>query len=150
MAKKKTKMGKWQFSEEELDRQFIDASVRGSNEQQPYAKSVVYDQPHERLQIELADGKLFGIPIYQIQGLASASPAHIAKFELSPTGDALHWQSLDLDLGIEGLINRVTGTRSWMAHLGRRGGQVSSEAKVAAARQNGHKGGRPRRKPSLS
>ncbi len=30
--------------------------------------------------------------------------------------------------------------------LGRRGGKVTSEAKAAAARKNGKRGGRPRRK----
>lgn len=31
--------------------------------------------------------------------------------------------------------------------LGRRGGRVSSPAKTAAARENGRKGGRPRKRP---
>lgn len=36
------------------------------------------------------------------------------------------------------------------AAVGRRGGQVKSSAKSAAARANGSKGGRPRKNPSLS
>ena len=41
-----------------------------------------------------------------------------------------------------GLLAGVFGTRSWMA---RQAGQARSEAKAAAARANGAKGGRPRK-----
>lgn len=36
--------------------------------------------------------------------------------------------------------------RSVMAHLGQRGGRARSQAKAEAARRNGAKGGRPKKK----
>jgi len=40
----------------------------------------------------------------------------------------------------------VFGSKKWMAaELGAAGGKASTAAKVAAARENGRKGGRPRR-----
>jgi len=48
---------------------------------------------------------------------------------------------------VPGLLMGVFGTRAWMAsELARRAGQAKSPAKAAAARVNGRKGGRPRRK----
>lgn len=36
--------------------------------------------------------------------------------------------------------------RKWLSAIGRKGGAVTSEAKTRAARRNGRKGGRPRKK----
>lgn len=135
------------FSAEELHREFEEASRLGREalRREPRAKHVFYDDSNGRLILELLDGRLIGIPIGQIQGLSAEPPEKIAEFELSPLGDALVWDRLDLEFGIEGLVNGVFGTRAWMAELGRRGGSVSTEAKAAAARENGSKGGRPRK-----
>jgi hypothetical protein len=40
----------------------------------------------------------------------------------------------------------IYGNKRWMAEIGRSGGSVESAAKKRAARVNGLKGGRPRRK----
>lgn len=60
----------------------------------------------------------------------------------------MHWESLDADFNILGLIQGVFGTKSWMAELGRKGGKISSVAKSQAARENGKKGGRPKKSKS--
>lgn len=57
-------------------------------------------------------------------------------------GYGLHWEELDVDLSLPGLMAGIFGTRTWMA---RRAGQATSAAKAAAARANGAKGGRPRK-----
>lgn len=44
-------------------------------------------------------------------------------------------------------INAI-GFKQAAALLGRKGGKATTEAKAAAARTNGAKGGRPRRKPN--
>jgi len=47
---------------------------------------------------------------------------------------------------VPGLLQGTFGTRRWMAgELGAAGGKARSTAKVAAARENGRKGGRPRK-----
>jgi hypothetical protein len=61
----------------------------------------------------------------------------------------LHWESLDVDLGVPELIAGVFGTKAWMTELGRLGGQVKSVAKEKAARENGKRGGRPRKSETL-
>ena len=47
---------------------------------------------------------------------------------------------------VPGLVAGLFGTRRWMAEIGRRGGKRRTKAKALAARANGAKGGRPRRR----
>jgi hypothetical protein len=56
--------------------------------------------------------------------------------ELLGAGYGLHWEALDADLSVPGLL----GTGAYMA---RRAGQATSTAKATAA--NGARGGRPRK-----
>jgi hypothetical protein len=57
----------------------------------------------------------------------------------------LHWPKLDTDLYVPALLQGVFGSKQWMAQqLGAQGGRSRTAAKVAAARANGRKGGRPK------
>ena len=58
------------------------------------------------------------------------------------TGTGLHWEALDADLSVPGLLAGLFGTRAFMA---RQAGRATSPAKAAAARANGARGGRPRK-----
>jgi len=58
-----------------------------------------------------------------------------------PRGAALHWDELDVQMSVPGLVAGVFGTRKWMAELGRQGGSMS-KAKRPEVRENGSK--RPR------
>ena len=57
-------------------------------------------------------------------------------------GYGLHWEALDTDLSLPGLLSGLLGTQAYMA---RRAGRATSFAKAAAAKANGAKGGRPRK-----
>jgi hypothetical protein len=63
-------------------------------------------------------------------------------------GNGLHWEGLDLDLSVPGLLSSLFSGPEWLAELGRIGGRNSSAAKAAAARKNGRQGGRPRTRSS--
>jgi hypothetical protein len=60
---------------------------------------------------------------------------------ISPSGDGLHWDELDAHLSLTGLMVEALNLREWAPRFM---GARKSEAKAAAARQNGAKGGRPR------
>jgi hypothetical protein len=141
----KHKFGKWTYTDEELDRQYEEATRREEEAaaREPRASAARYDGRSRRLVIELTNGAIFIVPIAQLDGFADARPRDIAAVEVMPGGSALHWERLDIDYSVTGLIAGVFGTRPWMAELGRKGGRVSSEAKAAAARKNGARGGRP-------
>jgi hypothetical protein len=96
--------------------------------------------------LKLSDGHRHVIPREELQGLQSATKEQINRVEILGFGTGLHWPDLDLDLYVPGLLRGIYGTKKWMAEIGRSGGSVKSVAKKRAARANGLKGGRPRRK----
>ena len=108
-----------------------------------HAQSAFYDRSRKLVTIEFVNGTIFSFPSHLGQGLADASEEDLAAIEISPSGQGLHWENLDVDLDIPSLLNGIFGTRTWMAELGRKGGQSRSKAKQAASRENGKKGGRP-------
>ena len=96
------------------------------------------------LQLEMTNGVVVRLPVALVPGLSKASPAERSGVEVAGRGGGLHWPRLDLDLSVSALVSSAFEGREWMAELGRLGGRQSSNAKVAAARRNGRKGGRPR------
>lgn len=108
----------------------------------PHATAARYDAKADRVIVELINGATFAFPPRLVQGLHEADPAEIAEVEVIGAGYGLHWERLDLDYSVPGLMNGVFGTAKWMAA---RAGRATSPAKAAAARANGAKGGRPRK-----
>jgi len=144
----KYRYGKWMYSEEELQQQYKEATRRGreADAREPRAKSVAYDAKTRRLVIELRNGAVFLLPVYLLEGLADATNKQLSTITLMPGGSALHSDELDVDYSIPGLVAGVFGSKSWMSELGRKGGEIRSRAKAEAARTNGARGGRPRRR----
>jgi hypothetical protein len=66
------------------------------------AKSVRCDD--DTLWVELADGRTIGAPIAWFPRLLSASVATRAEVRISPSGRGLHWENLDEDISVEGLL----------------------------------------------
>jgi hypothetical protein len=132
----------------ELTNELIrEANKRGRiiRETQPYARKVRYDAKADRVIVELTNGATFAFPPRLVEGLHNASPAEIGKVEIIGRGFGLHWEGLDLDYTVPGLVSGIFGTAKWMAaHAGR----ATSPAKAAASRANGTKGGRPKKPAS--
>ncbi|NKN39796.1 DUF2442 domain-containing protein [Agrobacterium sp. a22-2] len=127
------------------DAELIEAKQRWQAEraERPAPVSVDYDPVSGRITVEFTNGAAFMVPARALEGLEEASDAQLAEVELlGETG--LHWESLDIDYTISGLMSGVFGTRAFM-EAQRRGGQSRSPAKIAASRANGTKGGRPRK-----
>jgi hypothetical protein len=109
---------------------------------EPRAATARYDRALGRVVIELTNGCTFAFPPRLAQGLENASEDHLAEVEILGAGHGLHWETLDVDLAVPGLLAGLVGTKAYMA---RHAGQARSPAKAAAARRNGIKGGRPRK-----
>jgi hypothetical protein len=117
----------------------------------PHAVAARYDRRAARIVVGLSSGLELAFPPHLAEGLADARPADLAVIEITPTGLGLHWPKLDADLYLPALLQGVFGSPRWMAGLlGQRGGLARTEAKGAAARANGRKGGRPRKVTSAA
>ena len=102
-----------------------------------------YDAGADSVELRFRGGGSMSIPRAIVPGLERASASKLESVVVSPAGDALSWQSLDVDVYVPGLVERAFGTRLFAASTGRRGGRRRSKAKATAAKANGAKGGRP-------
>jgi hypothetical protein len=133
---------------DDLDRLIDDAERRGERvlAEEPRAVSARYEPATGRVQVELANGCGFAFPAKKVQGLERADAAALADVEILGRGVGLHWEALDVDVSVPGLLAGLFGTKAWMnRQRAARAGATRSPAKAAAARRNGAKGGRPRK-----
>jgi len=123
--------------------------MRERMESSPRAIAARYDRRVSRIVVGLSNGLELAFPPRLAEGLADAKPGDLAAIEITPTGLGLHWPKLDADLYLPALLEGVFGSPRWMASLlGKSGGLARTAAKAAAARANGRKGGRPRKRAS--
>ena len=54
--------------------------------------------------VELIDGRQLGVPLAYFPRLMNATPEQRMKYEMSGGGIGLHWDELDEDISVEGLI----------------------------------------------
>ena len=129
------------------ERELRRAEARMETQRQAsHAVSARYDRRSSRIIVALNTGVQIAFPADLAEGLAGASAAELAQIEISPAGLGLHWPRLDADLFVPSLLQGMLGSKSWMARqLGSAGGRARSKAKAAASRENGRKGGRPRK-----
>jgi len=135
-----------EWIKKEFRTNFVRASRAGRQaaKTEPRAARASYLAKENVLRIELTNGAAISIPVKLIPALKRASPNDVRSVEVLGRGGGLHWETLDVDLSVPGLVSSVFAGPEWMAELGRVGGRRSSAAKAAAARRNGRKGGRPR------
>ncbi|MGD2122643.1 MAG: DUF2442 domain-containing protein [Gemmatimonadota bacterium] len=108
---------------------------------EPRAESATYDPKQDLVLVILRGGFAFGFPPRAVEGLQGATAQELSQLRISPSGDGLHWDGLDVDVSLKGLIMGALNLREWAPRIM---GQTRSEAKARAARKNGRKGGRPR------
>lgn len=66
------------------------------------AKTVSFDD--YTMWVELDDGRTLGIPLAWFPRLLHASPAERAQCRISYSGKGLHWDELDEDISVAGLL----------------------------------------------
>jgi hypothetical protein len=104
------------------DQAMIDDALK--NARDPYdhevAVSAEYDALRELLIVKLKTGERLAIPRENLQGLATADPALVAKVELEMLGMSLHWEELDMDFLVDRLRQGSYGSERWMRELRRK------------------------------
>jgi hypothetical protein len=112
----------------------------------PQAESAHYDAGRNRVIVRLTTGVELGFAPRDVEGLQDASADDLKAIEVEAFGLGIHFPKLDADLYVPALLEGVLGSKRWMAaQLGAAGGRTRSAAKTAASRENGRRGGRPRR-----
>lgn len=86
------------------------------------ALAVCYDAERDDVILSLSDGETLTIARSLIQGLGEASKEDVSAVELLGDGSGLHWERLDMDFTVAGLVAGIFGNRSWMERLGHQGG----------------------------
>ena len=129
------------------DETFAQAERRAETKRKSgYAVAARYDRRSARIVVMLNTDVQISFPSRLAEGLANASPEALAEIEIRPSGLGLHWPKLDADLYVPGLMAGQLGSQRWMAaQIGAAGGRARSSAKTASSRENGRKGGRPRK-----
>ena len=122
-----------------------EAAIREAREAdriEPRANTVTYDPEKGLVLVELRSGFAFGFPPERVAGLDESSAKQLAEVEISPSGDGLRWDSLDVHVSLTGLVAEAMNLKEWAPRIM---GQTRSDKKSRASRINGLKGGRPRK-----
>ena len=98
------------LSKEEFERQIEELREQKNIERElyPHAKKVWYEEATNKIMVELNNDILIGFPCSKIEELSGKNPDLFSKVTLSPYGDALIWEDLDIYINLLGLISEVT------------------------------------------
>jgi len=123
------------------------ASGRGRLAHATVAEAVRYDAASDRIAIAFPDCEVV-IPRGRIEEFAGCDARAMSEIRLSAVGDALAVGSRDVHVDIDGLLADLLPRSVVAKAIAKRGGRSRSPAKSTAARENGAKGGRPRKRPA--
>lgn len=131
------------LDEIEADLDVIRERMRREYPGEPRVVGAHYDHATARVLVEFSNGCLFGFPIWMIPGTSRATPEELEQIQLEPFGEAVIWEELNTDTNVLGLIMEAFHLKTQAAkYLG----SATSPAKAEASRENGKKGGRPRKR----
>jgi hypothetical protein len=127
--------------------QFEAAMARGEARMRgPRAESAHYDAGRNRVIMLVTTGVEVGFAPRDVEGLQHASIDDLRAIEVEAFGLGIHFPTIDADLYVPALLEGVMGSKRWMAaQLGAAGRRTRTPAKATASRENGKRGGRPRK-----
>lgn len=66
------------------------------------AKALRFDE--DTMWVDLTDGRTLGIPLAWFPILLEATPQQRLQYRIGASGNGLHWEELDEDISVEGLL----------------------------------------------
>ncbi len=127
-------------------REWEEATRRGEEQAKKPTALIAAELNEETKSIRLRfrAGIELAIPIKAIDEIAKAPMTALRDVKASPMGDGLVFSTFGEAIYVPGLLRDLFGD-AFAGALGKIGGRARSAAKTTAARQNGRKGGRPRK-----
>jgi hypothetical protein len=109
--------------------------------------TAIYDPSTDRYDLTFVNDVVLQIPRRLLQGLESYSidDAVLKSVEVLGPGSVLHWDKPDIQHYVPDLVIGLYGTEQWMKSMGKRLGSTKTAKTARASRENGKKGGRPRK-----
>lgn len=119
---------------EVTDQELEAAEARGRMvfETEPHAKAVRHDVASGMTIVDLYNGCTFAFPPRRLQGLEQASDEDLSSVEIVGSGYGLHWEPLDADFTVGGLMAGRFGTAAYMARERARLRAILEEAESAS------------------
>ena len=134
----------------EITKEQISAARKAGKDSGPRIVSARYKRTSSKLDVEYDNGVSICVPVSLLQEFAllekEPSTADLSYIEIWGGGYDLHFPRIDTFIQGTALLKGIMGTRAWMRELARGMGAAKSQAKTVAARANGLKGGRPRKR----
>jgi len=133
----------------------------------PLIEKAWFDQEQHKIRLILNNQLELSIPPSFLQEVAELNDSELSQIEVGPGGYYLHWDEPGVGAELTNILAGRFGSRKWMEKLhakqgvplglwpdsepvrsewGKTGAHMKSQAKAAASRENGKKGGRPRKK----
>lgn len=97
----------------------------GTEPEAPRAEMVTVTE--DTLSVGLTDGRVISVPLSWFPRLVHGTPEECNRWELIEGGEGIHWQALDEDISVGGLLRgRPSGESpaSLQRWLGRRAGRT--------------------------
>lgn len=89
-------------------------------------------------------GTTIFVPIENLPVIRDIAAEELPNVRVASGGSVIYWPGADVDYALYGLVERITGFRPVREHLSQTA-QARPPEKTAAARENGAKGGTPRK-----
>ncbi len=106
----------------------------------PHATSARFDRRSQKVVIELNTGIEFAFDPRLAAGLSDVSPDDLVGVSVEGMGSTLHFPRLDADFTVSRLLEGFLGPLDW----------TRREARALASRENGKRGGRPKRETAAA
>jgi hypothetical protein len=134
------------------DAEYAAALVAGRMESESEVRAQAVRYVPDRDAIEIVTNRNAGvlIPREWIGALQDVPHEDLDKLEIWPDGSAIELDARDIHISVHGLLTAtlpaILPPQVIASIFASRGGQATSEAKRVSSRENGRRGGRPRKK----
>lgn len=105
--------------------------------------NVEYLKNNKKLKFSFKNGLDIAFPIDNVPALAKLTDDILSEAFLSPSGEILIMESIDLDVSVRGLISKFIPLPIARSAVASANGKIRSKSKAIASQENGKSGGRP-------